>query len=350
MQLADALEVRIVLRKDDMRHIELRDGKPVFREAGQELLSQRGRDIIDVLINLQKVDLTVPDDSGQRGLDGVHDQRTEGLAHGLCKAVPVIPRDTALCADELQQQAARIRDLKIHLPGHAQLKRCARERVDEAELVGRAPLDGHLHRLVDKVDLGMECALGVGRELIETLKQRQLLCLQRIASRTEEVESLTVAEEDSLLTFVDDELRAVIEVLDRVLPDERLIIALEFDDAGKPVLLDLLGDDALLHIIDAVTHRAGVFFRAAVGKQTHAALRAGKFYHSVPLGGSVYCLAADGADGFVTLGLVKDNVVTAVRAAAACHLIRAYVYRVPARAVDFLACKEPGLCLGIFPA
>lgn len=149
---------------------------------------------------------------------------------------------------------------------------------------------------------------------------------------------------------MDDELRAVIEVLDRVLPDERFVVALEFDDAGKAVFLDLLGDDALLHVVDAVTYRAGVLLRAAVGKQTHAALRTGKFYHSVPLGGGVYRLTADRADSFIALGLVKDNVVAAVRTAAACHLIRADVYRVPTRTVDFLPCKEPGLCLGIFPA
>ena len=196
----------------------------------------------------------------------------------------------------------------------------------------------------------MECAFGVGRKPIKALKQRKLLRLQRIASGTEEVERLTVTGKDSLLTFMDDELRAVIEVLNRVLPDERLVVSLKFDDAGEAVLFDLLRDDALLHIVDAVTYRAGVLLRAAVGKQTHAALRAGKFYHSVPLGGGVYRLAAYGADGFIALGLVKDNVVAAVRAAAACHLIRADVYRVPARAVDFLTCKEPGLCLGIFPA
>lgn len=196
----------------------------------------------------------------------------------------------------------------------------------------------------------MECAFGVGRKPIKALKQRKLLRLQRIAPRAEEVERLTVAEEDSLLTFVDDELRAVIEVFNRVLPDERLVVALKFDNAGEAVFLDFLGDDALLHIVDAVAHGAGEFLRTSVGKQTHAALRAGKFYHFVPLSGGVYCFTADGADSFIALRLVKDNVIAAVRTAAACHLIRADVYRVPARAVDFLTCKEPGLCFGIFPA
>ena len=52
----------------------------------------------------------------------------------------------------------------------------------------------------------MERALGVGRELVELLQQRQLLRLQRIATRAKEVERLSVAEEDGFLALVDDQL------------------------------------------------------------------------------------------------------------------------------------------------
>ena len=52
----------------------------------------------------------------------------------------------------------------------------------------------------------MERALGVGRELVELLQQRQLLRLQRVAPRSKEVERLPVAEEDSFLALVDDQL------------------------------------------------------------------------------------------------------------------------------------------------
>ena len=78
----------------------------------------------------------------------------------------------------------------------------------------------------------MERALGVGRKFVDLLQKRQLLRLQRIAARAKEVERLPVAEEDCLLTFVDDQLRAEVKVLDRVLLDERFVVALVFDDAG----------------------------------------------------------------------------------------------------------------------
>ena len=77
----------------------------------------------------------------------------------------------------------------------------------------------------------MERALGVSWKLINFLQQRQLLRLQRIAARAEEVERLSVAEENGLLTFVDDQLRTEVKVLDRVLPDERFVVALILDDA-----------------------------------------------------------------------------------------------------------------------
>ena len=64
----------------------------------------------------------------------------------------------------------------------------------------------------------MERALGVGRELVDLLQQRKLLRLQRVAPRSKEVERLPVAEEDRLLTLMDDQLRTEVKVLDRVLP------------------------------------------------------------------------------------------------------------------------------------
>lgn len=77
----------------------------------------------------------------------------------------------------------------------------------------------------------MERALGVGRELVDLLQQRQLLRLQRVAPRAKEVERLSVAEENGLLTLMDDQLRTEVEVLNRVLPDERFVVALILDDA-----------------------------------------------------------------------------------------------------------------------
>lgn len=77
----------------------------------------------------------------------------------------------------------------------------------------------------------MERALGVGWKLINFLQQRQLLRLQRVAPRAKEVERLPIAEENGLLALVDDQLRTEVEVLNRVLPDERFVVALILDDA-----------------------------------------------------------------------------------------------------------------------
>ena len=52
----------------------------------------------------------------------------------------------------------------------------------------------------------MEGSLCIGGQLVELFQQRELLGLQRIAAWTKEVQGLTVAEEDRLLAFVDDEL------------------------------------------------------------------------------------------------------------------------------------------------
>ena len=195
----------------------------------------------------------------------------------------------------------------------------------------------------------MERALGVGWKLINFLQQRQLLRLQRVAARAKEVERLSVAEEDGLLALVDDQLRAEVKVLNRVLPDERFVVALIFDDAGKPVLFDLLGCDPLGHIVHAVADRAGVARRGLVRAQADATLRAGKLHSAGLLGHRVDRLMADRAERFFALGLVKHDHVPAVRALAPGQLVRADVDRVPARAVDFLSRKEPrpGFC--VFP-
>ena len=84
----------------------------------------------------------------------------------------------------------------------------------------------------------MESPLGVGGQFIELFQQGQLLGLQRVASRPEQIQRLSVPEEDGLLTFVDDELRAEVEVLNGVLPHQCLIVALILDDAGKTVLIE----------------------------------------------------------------------------------------------------------------
>lgn len=196
----------------------------------------------------------------------------------------------------------------------------------------------------------MERALGVGWKLINFLQQRQLLCLQRIAARAEEVERLPVAEENGLLTFMDDQLRTEVEVLDRVLPDERFVVTLVFDDAGKTVFFDLLSRDPLGYVVHAVADGAGIGRGRLACAQADAALCAGKFYGIGLLRQRVDRLMADRAERLFALGLVIDDRVAAFRAFTGREPFRPHVDGVPARAVDFLSRKEAGPGFRKFPA
>ena len=195
----------------------------------------------------------------------------------------------------------------------------------------------------------MERALGVGRELVDLLQQRQLLRLQRIATRAKEVERLSIAEENGLLTFVDDQLRTEVEVLDRVLPDERFIVTFVLDDAGKAVLFDLLGHGPLLNVVFAAADRADADGVRLARVQLDAALRAGELHGLELQRCRVDRLVADRAERLFALGLVIDDRVAAFRAFAGRQFFCAHVDRIAARTVDFLSRKEPRPGLRVFP-
>ena len=192
----------------------------------------------------------------------------------------------------------------------------------------------------------MERTLGVGGQLIELFQQGQLLGLQRVAARPEQIQCLPVPEEDGLLTFVDDELRAEVEVLNGVLPHQCFVVALVLDDAGKTVLADALLHDLRGNIVVVVTHGADEVRRRLGGAQPHAALAAGELRHLVLLVHGVDGLVADGTPSLVTGGLVKDHRVAAVGALPRRHPVGADIDGVTAGAVDLFPGKEPGLTLG----
>ena len=149
---------------------------------------------------------------------------------------------------------------------------------------------------------------------------------------------------------MDDELRAVVEVLNRVLPDQGLVVALVLDDAGEAVFFDLLAHQPLGDEVFKVADRANVFLRVLARAQTHAALLAGEFGHLVLIGGGVDQLTADRAFGPVALRLVKDHVIAAVGALAGGDLVRVHVDGVAAGAVDLFAREKSSPRLRIFPA
>ena len=135
-----------------------------------------------------------------------------------------------------------------------------------------------------------------------------------------------------------------------MLPDQSFAVALILDDGGKAVALDLLGFQALRHIVDMVADGTYVGGCTLGGTQTHAALTAGEFHGLVLLCHGVDGFAADRALGLRALALVKDHMVPAVGTGAACQLVRADIDGAAAGTVDFLSCKEPGLCFRVAPA
>ena len=173
--------------------------------------------------------------------------------------------------------------------------------------------------------------------------------MQRVAPRTKQVERLSVAEEDGLLTFVDDQLRTEVEVLDRVLPDERFVVALIFDDAGKAVLFDLLGHGPLLNVVFAAADRADADGVRLARVQLDAALRAGELHGLELQRCRVDRLVANRAERLFALGLVIDDRVAAFRAFAGRQFFCAHVDRVAACALDLPFCKQAGAGLNVIP-
>ena len=164
------------------------------------------------------------------------------------------------------------------------------------------------------------------------------------------IQRLTVAEEDCLLALVDDQLRAQVKVLDGMLPDEGISVTLVLDHAGQAVLADLLRLDPLGYVIYMIADRAGICSRSFGRGQAHATLGAGELHGLVLLCHGVDGFAADRALGLRALALVKDHMVPAMGTGAACQLVRANIDGAAAGTVDFLSCKEPGLCFRVTPA
>ena len=350
MQLPDALEIGVVLRQHDVRHVELGDGEAVFLKAGQQLLPQASGNLLQMLVDLQQIDGLLLDDGGEVCLYRAGDEGPEGGLEALGLALATVPGDPPQGAHQLQQQAAGIGDLEVHFAGGPQPQRHAGERVDEAHLLRGAPLHRHLNDLVDVIDFAVEGALGVRGELVELLQQGELLGLQGIAPRAEEVQGLAVPEEDGLLALMDDELASIVEVLDGVLPDEGVPVPLIFDDAGEAVRSDLLAQQALRHVVFTVANGAGICTGALGHPQADATLTAGELRRFVLLSAGVDGLMADGALGCRPLGLVENHGVAAVGALAATELVRAHVDDVAAGTVDLLPGKEPGLGFRVPPA
>jgi len=193
----------------------------------------------------------------------------------------------------------------------------------------------------------MESPLGVGGELVELLQQRELLRLQGVPPRAEQVQGLPIPEEDGLLTLMDDKLGAEIEVLNGVLPHKSLVVALILDDAGQTVLLDTLRGQPLRHIVLIIADGADVCRCRLGGSQPDAALGAGEFLGLALLHHGVDGFPTNRTLGLVPFGLVEHHHIAAVGTLPTGEFVCAHVDSIAAGTIELFSGKEARAGLGI---
>ena len=340
-------EIGVIVRGHYTGHIEFRHFQTVFRKLGIDPLPQSLGKLHQSLVNFQYIDGVLPDHRRKITLYLGHNHGAEqALAAAAQKRIlPQLPGG----AHQLYKQLPGIHHPNAEFAGGPQLYVHPRHGVKQPHLGIRAPFDAHLGGEIDKVDLAVEGSLGICWQLVELFQNGQLLGFQGIPPRPEQVQCLSVPEEDGLLAFVDNELRAQVEVLNGVFPDQSLVVTFVLDNTCQTVLLDLLGLDPLRHIIHMVADRAYVRAGPLSRPQPHTALAAGEFHGLILLHHGVDGFPADGALGIFALALVKDHLVAAVRALAAYQLVCADIDGVAAGAVDFLSCEEAGFGLHVAP-
>ena len=196
----------------------------------------------------------------------------------------------------------------------------------------------------------MEGTFCIGRQVVCLFQQRKLLGFKGIPARPEKVQRLSVLEEDRFLTLMNDQLGAIIEILNRVLPDEGAVIAFILDDAGQAVFADLFRHQPFLDVVFKVADRAHKYRCASRCGEAHAALLAGEHLQLLLIGHGVYLALADRAYGIRSFGLIKNDLVAAVRALPCGQLISPNIDDISAGTPNILFGEESGLPLSIFPA
>ena len=173
---------------------------------------------------------------------------------------------------------------------------------------------------------------------------------QGISSGTKEIQSLAVTEKDSLLGLMHDQLRTQVEIFNGVFPDESLVVALILNDAGESLILDFFLCHLCLDIDHCFAERTGVMLCIFVCGEIAGAGRTGEFHLVENAVAGVDLFLTHRAKCLFALGLVKNDVVSAVRANTGSHFVRFHMDGIPTGAVDLFPGEKIGRCFGIFAA
>ena len=346
-------KVRVIVRSHDRCHEKFRHKQAVFCQRFIDDSPQAFRDAIDMLIHFQNVDVLFLDDSGEVALYPVHDQRLELCYRGLetvRSVYHIAPAEFRGSPHQLEQQLSGIADTETELTAGTQFHMETCRRIEHPHLGISSPFDAHLRGQIDKVHLRMENGICIDRQLIQIFQQGQVLGRQGISSGTKEIQSLAITEKDSFLGFMHDQLRTQVEIFNGVFPDESLVVALILNDAGEPLILDLFLCHLCLDIDHCFAERTGVMLCIFVCGEIAGTGRTGEFHLVENAVAGVDLFLTHRAKCLFALGLVKNDVVSAVRANTGSHFIRFHMNGISTGAVDLFPGKKIGRCFGIFAA
>ena len=204
------------------------DKKPLQRHAvvGEVLPQQpvqRVGELRQMLIDLENADSAGAHGLGDVALDPRGQKHPEETGELRLSQLP-------LSAHQFDEQLAAVGRPQAHFAAGTDGQGKAVSGLHVLHLTVGIPLDPHLLRLVDEIDLAVEGIPPAGSALQRATDLRQVFRLQRVAPRAEQIQRLAVQEKHSLLRLVDDKLSQTVEILTGMLPDEGRIVALILND------------------------------------------------------------------------------------------------------------------------
>ena len=310
MLLLHSLEIIVTIRRDDVADVKFRHFQPVRCQFRVDGVAQTAADSVEMLVQLQDGNVVALDDFRQIRLHLRHDERAE-------VPQPVLVKDFLLLqprcrADDADEQPPRVADPQVKRARRPQFHMDARHRVKHADFARRAPLDAQLRRQVDEVDLRAE-GRALRRQLVDAVHLGERGGFQRVAPRAEGIQRFAVAEEHGFLTFVHNQLRSRGKIRQRVLPHNRLIVALIADDRRNALRTHLCLLHLRLYVVhrtaDGAVHLVHRAVRVQLAAAPMAAERHGFPHHQRRL--------AHRAAGIRAIRLIKNNLIAAGRALAA---------------------------------
>ena len=160
---------------------------------------------------------------------------------------------------------------------------------------------------------------------------------QSVPSRSKGIQRLPVAENDSFLTFVHNELAPCHKICHRVLPHKGLVVAFVTDDGWHRSSAGFSLLDLLLHIAVGVTHRANNMRCCLICLQLTAAGRAAEMHQIVEAVIRNELRVTDRTLSVLAFRLIVNYAISAARSNHRRHAIRLTVNAVSAVTADMFA-------------